>query len=66
MSSSLLAPTLSRAIIRLAATWKGKGALKKSAFKRGSNMEERIENPYSIKDLVDNSNAREELVIESP
>ena len=29
-------------------------------------MEERIENLYSIKDLVDNSNTREELVIELP
>jgi hypothetical protein len=29
-------------------------------------VEERIENPYSIKDLVNNSNAREELVVKSP
>jgi hypothetical protein len=29
-------------------------------------MEERIENPYNIKDLVDNSNTREELVVKSP
>jgi hypothetical protein len=29
-------------------------------------MEERIENLYSIKDLVDNSNAREELIIKWP
>jgi hypothetical protein len=29
-------------------------------------MEERIKNLYNIKDLVNNSNAREELVIESP
>jgi hypothetical protein len=66
MSSSLLAPTSSRAVTRLAATWKGKGASKKSALKRGGNAEERIENPYSIEDLVDNSNTREELVVKSP
>jgi hypothetical protein len=66
MFSSLLALALSKAITRLAATWKGKGALKKSALKRGGNVEERIENPYSIEDLVDNSNAREELVVKSP
>jgi hypothetical protein len=66
MSSSLLALASSRAITRSAATWKGKGASKKSALKRGGNVEERIENPYSIEDLVDNSNAREELVVESP
>jgi hypothetical protein len=65
MFSSLLALTSSKAITRLAATWKGKGASKKSALKRGGNAEERIENPYSIEDLVNNSNAREELVIES-
>jgi hypothetical protein len=29
-------------------------------------MEERIKNLYNIKDLVNNSNAREELVIKSP
>jgi hypothetical protein len=29
-------------------------------------MEKRIENLYNIKDLVNNSNAREELVIKSP
>jgi hypothetical protein len=29
-------------------------------------VEERIENPYSIEDLVDNSNTREELVVKSP
>jgi hypothetical protein len=29
-------------------------------------VEERIENPYSMEDLVDNSNAREELVVKSP
>jgi hypothetical protein len=62
----LLALALSKAIIRLAATWKGKGASKKSALKKGGNMEERIENPYSREDLVDNSNAREELVVKSP
>jgi hypothetical protein len=54
MSSLLPALTLSKAIIKLAATWKSKGASKKSALKRGGNAEERIENPYSIKDLVDN------------
>jgi hypothetical protein len=63
MSSSLPALALSKAITRLIATWKGKGALKKSALKRGGNMEERIENPYNIKDLINNSNAREELVV---
>jgi hypothetical protein len=66
MSSLLLTPASSKAITRLAATWKGKGALKKSALKKGSNAEERIENPYSIKDPVNNSNAREELVVKSP
>jgi hypothetical protein len=66
MFSLLLALASSKAVTRLAATWKGKGASKKSALKRGGNAEERIENPYSIKDLVDNSNAREELVVESP
>jgi hypothetical protein len=29
-------------------------------------VEERIENLYNIEDLVDNSNAREELVVKSP
>jgi hypothetical protein len=58
--------TLSKAITRLAATWKGKGAFKKSALKRGNSVNKRIENPYNIKDLVDNSNAREELVVKSP
>jgi hypothetical protein len=66
MFSLLLALALSRAVTRLTATWKGKGAFKKSALKRGGNVEERIENLYSIKDLVNNSNAREELVIKSP
>jgi hypothetical protein len=66
MSSSLLALALNRAVIRSAATWKGKGASKKSALKRGGNAEKRIENPYSIKDLVNDSNAREELVVELP
>jgi hypothetical protein len=65
MSSLLPAPALSKAVTRSAATWKGKGAFKKSALKRGGNMEERIENPYSIEDLVDNSNAREELIVKS-
>jgi hypothetical protein len=66
MFSSLPALASSKAITRLAATWKGKGASKKSAFKRGSNAEERIENPYSIEDLVNDSNTREELVVELP
>jgi hypothetical protein len=66
MFSSLLALALSKAIIRLAATWKGKGAFKKSALKRGGGMDKRIENLYSIKDLINNNNAREELVIKSP
>jgi hypothetical protein len=66
MSSSLLAPTSSKAVTRSAATWKGKGASKKSALKRGGNVKERIKNPYNIKDLVNNSNMREELVIKSP
>jgi hypothetical protein len=65
MFNSLLALTLSKAITRLAATWKGKGALKKSALKRGSNAEKRIENLYSIKDLVNNSNTREKLIVKS-
>jgi hypothetical protein len=65
MFSSLLALALSKAITKSAATWKGKGASKKSALKRGGNAEEKIENLYSIEDLVNNSNAREELVIES-
>jgi hypothetical protein len=60
-------PTLtsSKAITRLAATWKSKGAFKKSALKRGGNADKRIENPYNIKDLVDISNTREELVVKS-
>jgi hypothetical protein len=66
MSSSLPALASSKAVTRLAATWKGKGALKKSALKRGGNVEERIENPYGMEDLVDNGNAREELVVKSP
>jgi hypothetical protein len=65
MFNSLPALALSKAITRLVATWKGKGASKKSALKRGSNMEKRIENPYSMEDLIDNSNMREELVIKS-
>jgi hypothetical protein len=40
--------------------------LKKSALKRGGNVEERIENLYNIKDLVNDSNTREELVVKSP
>jgi hypothetical protein len=66
MSSLLPTLALSKAITRLAATWKGKGAFKKSALKKGSNADKRIENPYSIKDLVNNSNMREELVVKSP
>jgi hypothetical protein len=66
MSSLLLALTSSKAITRSAATWKGKGAFKKSALKKGGGADKRIENPYSIEDLVDNSNAREELVVKSP
>jgi hypothetical protein len=66
MSSLLLTPISSKAITRLMATWKGKGASKKSALKKGSSADKRIENPYSIKDLIDNSNAREELVVKSP
>jgi hypothetical protein len=62
----LLTLALSKAIIRLAATWKGKGAFKKSALKRGNSADKRIENPYNIEDLVNNSNMREELIVESP
>jgi hypothetical protein len=61
----LLTLTSSKAITRLAATWKGKGAFKKSALKRGGSVNKRIENPYNIEDLIDNSNTREELVIKS-
>jgi hypothetical protein len=61
----LLALTLSKAIIRLAATWKGKGAFKKNALKKSGGVNKRIENLYNIKDLVNNSNTREELVIKS-
>jgi hypothetical protein len=56
---------LSKAITRLAATWKGKGAFKKGAFKKGSNADKRIENLYNIKDLVDNNNRQEEIVLKS-
>jgi hypothetical protein len=66
MFSLLPAPASSKAVTRSAATWKGKGAFKKSALKRGGGADERIENPYSIEDLVNNNNAREELVVESP
>jgi hypothetical protein len=62
----LLALALSKAITRLAAIWKGKGAFKKGALKKGSGADKRIENLYSIEDLVNNSNTREELVIELP
>jgi hypothetical protein len=48
------------------ATWKGKGAFKKGSLKRGGNADKRIENPYNIKDLVNNSNTLEELIIKSP
>jgi hypothetical protein len=66
MSSLLPALASSKAIIKLAATWKGKGAFKKSALKRGGGADKRIENPYNIEDLVNNGNAREELVVELP
>jgi hypothetical protein len=61
-------PTLtsSKAITRLAATWKSKGAFKKSALKRGGNADKRIENPYNIKDLVKDSNILKEMVVKSP
>jgi hypothetical protein len=62
----LLAFTLSKAIIKLAATWKGKGAFKKSALKKGNGVNKRIENLYNIKDLIDNSNAYKELIVKSP
>jgi hypothetical protein len=65
MSSLLPAPASSKAVTRLAATWKGKGAFKKSALKKGSGADKRIENPYNIKDLVNNNNAREELIVKS-
>jgi hypothetical protein len=65
MSSSLLAFTLNKAIIKLTATWKGKGASKKSALKRGGNIKEKIENLYNIKDLVNDNNAYKELIIKS-
>jgi hypothetical protein len=65
MSSSLLALASSKAITRLAATWKSKGAFKKSALKRGGNANKRIENPYNIKDLVNNNNAYKELIVKS-
>jgi hypothetical protein len=61
----LLALALSKAVTRLIATWKGKGAFKKSALKKGGGADKRIENPYNIKDLIDNSNAREELIVKS-
>jgi hypothetical protein len=62
MSSLLLALTLSKTIIRLAATWKSKGALKKSALKRGGNADKRIENLYNIENLIKDSNMLEEIV----
>jgi hypothetical protein len=66
MSSLLPALASSKAIIKLIATWKGKGALKKSALKKGSGTDKRIENLYNIKDLINNSNAYKELVVKSP
>jgi hypothetical protein len=57
---------LSKAITRSMATWKGKGAFKKGALKRGSNADKRIENLYNIEDLVDNSNVLEKLIVKSP
>jgi hypothetical protein len=66
MFNLLPAPASSKAVTRSAATWKGKGASKKSALKRGGGADKIIENPYSIKDPVNNSNAREELVVKSP
>jgi hypothetical protein len=62
----LLALALSKVVTRLIATWKGKGAFKKGAFKRGGNVDKRIENLYNIKDLVNNSNKYEKLVVELP
>ena len=61
----MLALTLSKAITRLIATWKGKGALKKSALKKGSDVNQRIENLYNIKDLIDNNNIYKELIVKS-
>jgi hypothetical protein len=61
----LLTLALSKAITRLAATWKSKGALKKSALKRGGDINKRIENLYNIKDLIDNSNILKEIVVKS-
>jgi hypothetical protein len=65
MFSLLLTLTLSKAIIKSAATWKGKRAFKKSALKKSSNADKRIENLYNIKDLVNNSNTYEKLVVKS-
>jgi hypothetical protein len=62
----LPALALSKAITRSVATWKGKGAFKKSALKRSGNADKRIENPYSLKDLVEGSNMLEEMVVELP
>jgi hypothetical protein len=62
----LLALASSKAITRLVATWKGKGAFKKSALKKSNSADKRIENLYNIKDLVNNSNMRKELVVKSP
>jgi hypothetical protein len=61
----LLTFTLSKTIIKLAATWKGKGASKKSALKRGSNADKRIKNLYNIKDLIKDNNILEEIVVKS-
>lgn len=57
---------LSKAITRLVTTWKGKGAFKKGALKRGGGADKRIENLYSLEDLVKGSNILEEIVVKSP
>jgi hypothetical protein len=62
----LLTLALSKAIIKLAATWKGKGAFKKSALKRSGGADKRIKNLYNIKDLINNSNIYKKLIIKSP
>jgi hypothetical protein len=62
----LLTLILNRTITRLVVTWKGKGALKKSALKKGNNADKRIENPYNIKDLIKDSNMLKEMVVKLP
>jgi hypothetical protein len=62
----LLTLILNKTITRLIVTWKGKGALKKSALKKGSNADKRIENPYNIKDLIKDSNMLKEMVVKLP